>query len=161
MNLKVVMLQQDDPKRCTAAKLLKFDMVHKTRNIGSRDLVLDPFADIMLTRQDRTKTRSIVAIDCSWNLNSRSLPGHFGKLCRKLPPLLAGNPTNYAKINKLSTVEALSAALFLLGFDEQAFGLLDKFKWGHTFYELNQYLLRDYSVAETSSDIMAICDKYL
>ena len=161
MNVKVLMLYQDDPKKCTAARLVKFDMAYKVKSIGSKDLVLDPFSDLVLTNQDRTRARSIVGIDCSWNLNERSFPRRFGKLCRRLPTLLAGNPTNYAKHNKLSTVEALAAALFILGFDNQAFGLLDKFKWGHTFYELNRYLLQDYSKAESSSDIEFISNNYL
>ena len=161
MKIKILMLYQDDPRKCTAEKLIKFDMARKIKNIGNGDLVLDPFADTILTNRDRLKSRSIVGIDCSWNLNEHSFPRRFGKLSRKLPHLLAGNPINYAKRDKLSTVEALSAALFILGFNDQAFSLLDKFKWGHTFYELNRYLLKDYSKAETSSDIESISDDYL
>ena len=42
----------------------------------------------------------------------------------------------------------MSASLFILGFKEQSLELLDKFKWGHTFYELNHNLLDEYSKLE-------------
>ncbi|MEK6971251.1 MAG: DUF367 domain-containing protein, partial [Thermoproteota archaeon] len=38
--------------------------------------------------------------------------------------------------------------------------LLDKFKWGHTFYELNQNLLLDYSEAKSEDDIQSILQDY-
>ena len=77
-----------------------------------------------------------------------------------MPPLFAGNPVNYSKLNKLTTVEALSGSLFILGFKEQSLELLNKFKWGHTFYELNQNLLNDYSNAENEEDIKVIVSDY-
>ncbi|MEK0329791.1 MAG: DUF367 domain-containing protein, partial [Nitrosopumilus sp.] len=80
----------------------------------------------------------------------------FNGIKRKLPPLLAGNPVNYSKLNKLTTVEALSASLFIMGFKEQSLELLNKFKWGHTFYELNQNLLDEYSKLENENQIELI-----
>ena len=77
-----------------------------------------------------------------------------------MPPLLAGNPVNYSKLNKLTTAEALSGSLFILGFKDQSLELLNKFKWGHTFYELNQNLLDDYSKAENEEQIKIILDDY-
>jgi len=77
-----------------------------------------------------------------------------------LPPLFAGNPVNYSKLNKLTTAEALSGSLFILGFKEQALELLNKFKWGHTFYELNENLLNDYSNAENEEQIQIILGDY-
>ncbi len=84
----------------------------------------------------------------------------FNGIKRKLPPLFAGNPVNYSKLNKLTTAEALSGSLFILGFKEQSLELLNKFKWGHTFYELNQNLLEDYSKAENESHIETILNDY-
>ena len=40
-------------------------------------------------------------------------------LHRRLPPLFAGNPVNYAKLNKLSTAEAISGALYMMDFRRQ------------------------------------------
>jgi pre-rRNA-processing protein TSR3 len=69
--------------------------------------------------------------------------------------LLAGNPTNYAKATKLSTVEALAAALFIAGFRDEAQKILSIFIWGHTFFELNAELLEAYSAAKDSSEVVA------
>jgi len=79
---------------------------------------------------------------------------------RKLPPLFAGNPVNYSKLNKLTTVEAICGALWILDYKEQAEKLLDKFKWGHTFYELNHNLLDDYSRLESENQINSLLEEY-
>ena len=98
-----------------------------------------------------------MGIDCSWNLAVKTLSEKkFTGIQRKLPPLLAGNPVNYSKLGKLTTVEALSAALFILGSKQQGLELLDKFKWGHTFYDLNKNLLDEYSKVEGESQIEPI-----
>ena len=62
--------------------------------------------------------------------------------------------------DKLTTAEALSASLFILGFRDEALAILDKFKWGHTFYELNQNLLEDYSKLESEDQIDVILKEY-
>jgi pre-rRNA-processing protein TSR3 len=67
---------------------------------------------------------------------------------RRIPGLLAGNPINYARLGRLSSVESLSACYYILGEKEYARLLLNKFKWGHTFLELNHDALEDYSAAE-------------
>ena len=67
---------------------------------------------------------------------------------------------NYSKLNKLTTAEALAGSLFILGFKEQSLQLLDKFKWGHTFYELNQNLLDEYSKLENEEQIESILKDY-
>jgi pre-rRNA-processing protein TSR3 len=79
---------------------------------------------------------------------------------RKLPPLLAGNPVNYSKLYKLTTAEAISASLFIMGFKKDALELLDKFKWGHTFYDLNQNLLDEYSKLESEDQLETILKEY-
>ena len=83
--------------------------------------MLDPFSEKTLLPKDKSSINSIVGIDCSWNLADQAFSKKFNGIKRKLPPLLAGNPVNYAKLNKLTTVEALSASLFILGFKEQGF----------------------------------------
>jgi pre-rRNA-processing protein TSR3 len=71
-----------------------------------------------------------------------------------LPILIAGNPTNYSKPTKLSTVEALAGALYIAGFREEAEKLLSIFTWGHTFLELNADLLEAYAGAKDSTEIV-------
>ena len=154
------MFYQDDPKKCTAAKMVKFGLAHNIKKIGSKGLVLDPFAEKTLLPKDVSVINSIVGIDCSWNLANHAFSQKFNGIKRKLPPLLAGNPVNYSKLNKLTTAEALSGSLYILGFKEQSLELLNKFKWGHTFYELNQNLLNDYSQSKTEEDIKTIVTDY-
>lgn len=160
MRLQVLMFYQDDPKKCTAARMVKFGLAKSITSVGGKGLVLDPFAEKTLLPADRPAIRSVVGIDCSWNLAGNAFSKNFGGIRRKLPPLLAGNPVNYSKLGKLTTVEALSASLFVLGLGDQALLLLDKFKWGHTFYELNQGLLEEYSKLESQEQIPSILRQY-
>lgn len=160
MKLQILMFYQDDPKKCTAAKMVKFGLAHSIKKINNKGLVLDPFSEKTLLSSDKHLVNSIVGIDCSWNKAEQAFSKKFNGIKRKLPPLLAGNPVNYSKLNKLTTVEALSASLFILGFNEQALSLLDKFKWGHTFYSLNQNLLKDYSQINNEDDIDVVLKDY-
>jgi len=150
------MFYQDDPKKCTAAKMVKFGLAQNITKISKKGLVLDPFSEQTLLPKDKSLINSIIGIDCSWNLVDQTFSKKFSGIKRKLPPLLAGNPVNYAKLNKLTTVEALAASLFIMGFNEQGLELLNKFKWGHTFYELNQNLLDEYSKLENEDEIESI-----
>lgn len=160
MKLQVLMFYQDDPKKCTAAKLAKFGLAKTIRSIRGQGLVLDPFATKTLLPADRSVINSIVGIDCSWNLAEQAFSKNFGGIKRRLPPLLAGNPVNYSIVGKLTTAEALSASLFILGFWDQALSLLDKFKWGHTFYDLNQNLFEDYSKLRSQEQVSSIARQY-
>ena len=160
MKLYVLRFNQDDPKKCTAAKLVKFNIARDIRNTNKKNLVLDPFADKTLIPKDKSLFNSIVGIDCSWNQTDNAFSKKFTGIKRKLPPLLAGNSVNYSKLNKLTTAEAISAALFILGFEKNALDLLDKFKWGHTFYELNQNLLEEYSKLNSEDQLENILKEY-
>lgn len=154
------MFNQDDPTKCTAAKLVKFGIAQQVRKTSQKTVVLNPFSEEFILKVDGNRINSITAIDCSWELAQKMFLRRFDGLCRRLPPLLAGNPVNYAKIGKLTTAEAIAAALYIMDFDDQANSVLNKFKWGHTFYELNQNLLRDYSSAQTHKEIMEISRDY-
>jgi pre-rRNA-processing protein TSR3 len=160
VKVQVLMFFQDDPKKCTAAKMVKFGLAQSIKKIGAKGMVLDPFAEKTLLPKDRSIINTVIGIDCSWNLADQAFSKKFNGIKRKLPPLLAGNPVNYSKLNKLTTAEALSASLFILGFKEQSMELLDKFKWGHTFYELNHNLLDEYSKLENESQIELILKDY-
>jgi pre-rRNA-processing protein TSR3 len=74
--------------------------------------------------------------------------------------MLAANPTNYAKLGKLSSVEALAGALYILNEKELAVRMMDKFKWGHTFLQLNANLLDDYAAAETEEQVIKLEEEY-
>ncbi|MFB3096107.1 MAG: ribosome biogenesis domain-containing protein, partial [Nitrosopumilaceae archaeon] len=67
---------------------------------------------------------------------------------------------NYSKLNKLTTVEAIAGAIYLIGFEKLSLDLLNKFKWGHTFYDLNKELLEQYSKATSQNAIISIANEY-
>ena len=80
---------------------------------------------------------------------------------RALPYLVAANPVNFGKPFKLSTVEALAAALFIIGEPARAEEILGKFSWGHVFLELNREPLSEYASARDSTEVVNIQREYL
>jgi pre-rRNA-processing protein TSR3 len=159
----VYMLRQDDPFKCTAAKLAKFRLAEPVKFIRRSSIVLNPFSQTPVTRNDVAIADSVCAIDCSWEradevLKHQRLLSHG--IGRRLPAMLAANPTNYAKLYKLSSAEALAGALYILGEKKLAADIMDKFKWGHTFLELNVNLLEDYANAETEEQIAQLEKEY-
>lgn len=154
------MYKQDDPRKCTAAKLVKFGLANNVKKTSSRTILLDPFSEKTLLPKDKQLANSITAVDCSWNLADKTFSHKISGINRKLPPLLAGNPVNYAKLNKLTTVEALSAALYILSEEALALELINKFKWGPTFYALNKNLFEDYSKIKSEFEIEEILKEY-
>jgi len=160
MQINVLMFNQDDPKKCTAAKLVRFGLAKKITTLRSKTALLHPFAADTLLNSEKRIFHSITAIDCSWNKAEKMFQKKYSGIPRKLPPLLAGNPVNYSKINKLTTVEALASAAFILGNKELCSDLLAKFNWGHTFLELNENLLNDYQNAQSEDDVNSIITEY-
>ena len=71
-----------------------------------------------------------------------------------MPYLIAANPVNFGKPFRLSCVEALAAALIITGFLEEADAILQKFKWGPTFIDLNKDFLEAYLDCENSDEII-------
>src|SRR2546425_6115130 len=146
--LMVYEFRQDDPKKCTSARLRKFRLLQSLTSMGrirSSAIVLNPTSSRTLSNEDRELVRrdGLVALDCSWNLSKdvfdRNIPGNN----RRLPILLAGNPTNYGIAGRLSTAEALAAALILTGFREPAGVILSLFKWVKLFFRSTKTLLRN------------------
>ena len=62
MKLQVLMFYQDDPKKCTAAKMVKFGLAQSIKKIGTKGLVLDPFSKNTLMPKDKSLVNSV-----SWN----------------------------------------------------------------------------------------------
>jgi pre-rRNA-processing protein TSR3 len=150
---------QCDPKRCTGLKLKRHGLarvVTSIRFLPRRAIVLNPFGQIAFSPADRQRIQNfgLAALDCSWEHAQKVLSHHVKGTSRCLPILIAGNPTNYAKATKLSTVEAIAGALYIAGFKDEAERVLSIFTWGHTFMELNAELLEDYAAAKDSTDIV-------
>jgi len=100
-------------------------------------------------------------LDCSWVHAKEVFDSAKHWIPRCLPYLVAANPVNYGKPTKLSSVEALAAALYIANFEEQATILLSKFKWGSQFIILNKELLEDYSQAKDSTEVVRVQNNYL
>jgi pre-rRNA-processing protein TSR3 len=126
--------------------------------LPKRAVVLNPFSEIAFSPADRKRIEyfGLVGLDCSWEHAEKVLLKHVRGTSRCLPILIAGNPVNFGKPTKLSTVEALAAALYIAGFKEEATQLLSIFKWGHTFLEINQERLESYAKAKDSTAIVEL-----
>lgn len=159
--ITLLMHRQDDPNKCTASRLLKFKIAREVRKIPPNFIALNPFSTTILTNDDREKFRGVCAIDCSWKLadNVIKISKKFSNT-RKLPTLLAGNPTNYSKLGILSTVEAVAAALYIMNYKSLSRNILYKFRWGHTFLDLNINLLEEYSYAKDQQEVEKIEKEY-
>ncbi len=158
MKVYVCLLKQDDPKKCTARKLAQKGLVnaiYSLRRFPSSALLLDPFASELISPLD-SKIKSIGAIDCSWVRAITTFKQRIKGKQRRLPLLLAGNPTNYAKLGKLSTAEALAAALEIMGYKIFAQKIMGMFKWGSTFLDLNAEPLAEYARATGEVEIKRI-----
>jgi len=137
---------QDDPKKNTALRLKRRGLariVTKIRFLPKRAIVLNPFGEIAFSPADRERLEQfgLAALDCSWEQAQKVLGRNVKGTSRCLPILIAGNPVNFGKLTKLTTVEALAAALYIAGFEGESERLLEIFPWGHTFFELNGKLL--------------------
>ncbi len=166
IRLTIYHANQCDPKRCTGTKLKRHGLariVTKTRFMPKRAIILNPFGEIAFSPADRQRVADfgLAALDCSWEHAEKVLSHHVRGTARCLPVLIAGNPTNFAKATKLTTAEALAAALYITGFKDEAQELLSIFTWGHTFFELNATLLEDYAAAKDSTEIVAIMQRKL
>jgi pre-rRNA-processing protein TSR3 len=158
--------RQCDPKKCTALKLERHRLVRgvtQVRFLPKRAVVLNPFSETAFSPADRDRIENfgLAALDCSWEKAERFLSDHVRGTSRCLPVLIAGNPVNFGKPTKLSTLEALTAALFIAGFREQASELLAMYKWGHTFLELNHEMLEIYASAKDSAEVVELQKQFI
>lgn len=161
VNIVVYNAKQCDPRKCSGSKLRRFGLIREVlqiRYLPKRAVVLNPFSEVAFSPADKERVErfGLAGLDCSWEKAEKVLLKHVRGTSRCLPVLIAGNPVNFGKATKLSTVEVLAAALYIVGFEEQASQLLSIFKWGHTFLELNYERLESYKNARDSSEIVEI-----
>ncbi|MHA1584686.1 MAG: DUF367 family protein [Promethearchaeota archaeon] len=135
-------LNQDDPKKNTIVKLIHYNLVNEKKRISEcprKAIILDPFSEKIITSSDKyfIEKYGIVVVDCSWD-KTETIFKHPFSMGRKLPHLLAANSVNYGRWNRLSSAEALAAALFITGFKKKAKELLSKFTWGNAFWQINR-----------------------
>jgi pre-rRNA-processing protein TSR3 len=154
---------QDDPKKCTSKKMCRMNLAESIRyfsQIPKSAIILNPFAEVFSKRDRPILRNGIVAIDCSWKKAEKIFRKTFRGVNRRLPILLASNPVNYSKPQKLSSVEAVSATLYIADFVDHAKRIISIYKWGDTFLTLNHNLLEDYRNAETSEEVLQIEKDY-
>ena len=168
MRIIVYHAGQCDPKKCTALKLKRhglIEIVKRVKLIPKGAIVLNPLAEKAFSPADKPRIEryGLAALDCSWEKAQKILESSLKmrKYSRCLPYLVAANPVNYGIPTKLSTVEALCAALYIADFRDEAKHLVMMFKWGKSFLELNKRLLEEYSAAKDSSEILALQRKFL
>ena len=159
VEITVYHAKQCDPKKCSTLKLKRHNLVrivHRSRQIPWGAVILDPFTPDAFSPEDKERLlkRGLAALDCSW-VHAKTVFEVSGKWKHRcLPYLIAANPVNYGIPTKLSTVEALSAALYIASFFEQAKELLSKFKWGPQFLILNKEFLDNYAKAKDSAGVV-------
>ncbi len=157
---------QDDPKKNTALRLKRRGfarIVTKSKFLPKRAIVLNPFGEIAFSPADRERIEKfgLAALDCSWEHAQKVLGNHVRGTSRCLPILIAANPVNFGKLTKLTTAEAIAAALYIAGFKDESQLLMSVFSWGHTFFEVNGLLLDNYVLAKDSAEIVDMQAKLL
>jgi pre-rRNA-processing protein TSR3 len=99
-------------------------------------------------------------LDCSWKVLITGTVSTW-RIRRALPFLVAANPVNFGKPCVLSSVEALAAALFIFGEEQQARDILAKVSWGIRFLEVNAEPLSLYVTAKDSTEVVKMQDLFL
>ena len=144
-----------DPRKCTVKKLERAGFLKiftKISLIPRNTLLLDPTAEQALSPADN-HVKSVTALDCSWVvLDTGSV--RAWRILRALPFLVAANPVNFGKPCMLSSVEALAAALYILGERERAAEILGSVSWGIRFLEVNKEPLELYATAKDSTEVV-------
>jgi pre-rRNA-processing protein TSR3 len=127
----------------------------RVRQLPRGGVVLTPEAETALSRDDlpAAEANGLGVIDTSWK--HPRFPEIPHQRARALPYLLAANPVNYGKPFTLSSVEALAAALVMLGHADQARRTLSKFAWGVQFLTLNAEPLAEYAKARSRAEVVA------
>ena len=146
-DIRILCFDQDDPKKCTAKRLERFNLSdnHSTfKTLPPMGLVLDPFSEKILSNSDipLAEVGGIVGVDCSWNRASETFSRLrlMGLEPRSLPLVTPANPVNSGKVGKLTTAEAIASALLICKQPEQAQKIMSVFKWGPAFLKLNSHL---------------------
>jgi pre-rRNA-processing protein TSR3 len=143
--------------------MIKFGLA-KSVNISSipkGSVILSPFAEQALSPADRVHAvKALVVMDLTWT-NIDEFPRPKGMTERALPYLIASNPVNWGRPMELNSAEAVLASLIILGEDQQARELAERFNWGPEFIRINGEMLSEYANAADSTDVIRIQNEYL
>jgi len=160
----VVCYGEDDPGKNTSLKMIRKGFAQRTSPalIWGKPVVLNPYSAEYLGpwHREYAEKHGLVVVDASWKKLTPSYFNHVRGIHLKLPPLLAGNPVNYGKPCILSSIEAVAAAAYIMGFRELYYKLLGLYKWMNTFHTLNANLLEDYSKALNPEELAKVIEEY-
>jgi len=151
-----------DPRKCTVKKLEKAGLIRVVKTLSRvprNTLLLDPTTEQALSPADRA-VKSITVLDCSWEVVNTGAVRSW-RIRRALPFLVAANPVNFGRPCMLSSVEALAAALFILGEEQQARDILARVSWGIRFLEVNAEPLALYATAKDSAGVVEFQSLFL
>ena len=157
-----VYLGQDDPKKSTMKKLERYGLaIQIPLSKIYNKLYLTPYSDSFLINSHRKlfEEKGLVVVDGSWN-RINTIENLKGKNGKKLPLLLPVNPVNYGKPGKLSSLEALAAALYIMGYSELAENVISKYSWAQNFIKTNIDPLNDYMKCTCDNDCIRIQGYY-
>jgi pre-rRNA-processing protein TSR3 len=158
-------LGQCDKKRCTGTRLARQGVLQELR-LGQHfpGVVMSPVGRSSVSVEDAEliQSKGLAVVDCSWNkLDDVPFGRIKGRAPRLLPWMLAANPVNYGKPCKLSCAEALAGALYICGKKDDARAIMSRFKWGHSFFSLNEELLEMYSACSDAQEVIEAQNRYL
>jgi len=159
-------LGQCDSKKCTGRKLCRLGYIIEKISLTHRfsGVVLSPRGQQSVSPSDREIVLQcgVCVVDCSWaQLDTVPFNKMKGNHERLLPFLVAANPVNYGKPLNLSCLEAIVATLYITGFKSEAIELLDNFKWGPSFLQINKTLLDKYADCNTSAEVVDVQNKWI
>ncbi|WP_321505810.1 DUF367 family protein [uncultured Methanoregula sp.] len=146
-----------DPRKCTVKKLERAGFLKiftRIPQIPRNTLILDPTAEQALSPADRF-VKSLTVLDCSWVVLDTGQITSW-RIRRALPFLMAANPVNFGKPCKLSSIEALAAALYIMGEKKRAGEILGRVSWGIRFLEVNREPLELYAEAKDSTEVIKV-----
>ena len=162
IRLGIVLVGDDHARACTGRRLLRLGLATPVPAAGAGGVLLDPYSSQLLSAADRGRAErgGVVALDCSWNRLSAERSRRFGpspaatnRGHRRLPMLVATNPQHFGRVGELNTVEALAAALWVLGRADAAGRLLNGFAGGPAFSVVNRARLERYAAARTPEEV--------
>jgi pre-rRNA-processing protein TSR3 len=160
LKIYAVIYREDDPAKNTAIKMVKAGLAELVKGplFKLKLLVLNPYSKDYLGpwHHDVAVKYGLLVVDASWRRLDPSKFTSISGVHVKLPPLLPGNPVNYGKPCMLSSVEAVAASVYILGFRGEYELLLGLYKWMSTFHELNRELLDAYSSATSPGELVKV-----
>ncbi|RKP26033.1 hypothetical protein SYNPS1DRAFT_14789, partial [Syncephalis pseudoplumigaleata] len=157
--------EQCDPRRCSGKRLERAGWVRSLRvNQGFRGIVLSPKGEQAVSPADKdiVAQHGLCVVECSWaKLDEVPFARLRTRHDRLLPYLVAANPVNYGKPWRLNCAEAYAASFYITGHWAYGDAVMGRFKWGHTFRELNQELLDKYAACTDSADVVRVQNEWL